>query len=99
MKCTRAPGSLLFLNVASQSTLANVAFEISIVVPVYNEEENVLPLAREVALAMQKEARLYELVFVDDASTDCTWDKILQARGEDWRVRGVRHRCNAGQSA
>lgn len=76
-----------------------MAFDISIVVPVYNEEENILPLAREVALAMQTDERSYEIVFVDDASTDRTWNNVLQARREDRRVRGVRHGRNAGQSA
>jgi len=76
-----------------------VAFDISIVVPVFNEEENVLPLAREVAEAMRTDTRSYELVFVDDASTDATWARILQAHRKDARVRGVRHGRNAGQSA
>jgi dolichol-phosphate mannosyltransferase len=48
---------------------------------------------------MEKEPRAFEMVFVDDASTDRTWDKILQFRREDQRMRGVRHRQNAGQSA
>ena len=73
--------------------------EISIVVPVYNEADNVLPLAREVAAALAQEARGYELVFVDDASTDATWDRIQEAGRLDPRVRGVRHARNAGQSA
>ncbi len=76
-----------------------VPFEISIVVPVYNEEDNILPLAREIAAAMQKQGRTYEILFVDDASTDGTWDKVLEARRQDPRTRGVRHRRNAGQSA
>ena len=73
--------------------------EISIVIPVYNEEENVLPLAQEIAEAMDKISNSYELVFVDDASTDATWDKIGEARQRWERVRGLRHERNAGQSA
>lgn len=76
-----------------------VAAEISIIVPVYNEADNVLPLAREVAAALQPLARGYELVFVDDASTDETWAKIVEARRQDPHVRGLRHARNAGQSA
>jgi dolichol-phosphate mannosyltransferase len=76
-----------------------VPVEISIIVPVFDEEDNVLPLAREVALALDKEPRSCELVFVDDASRDGTWEKIQQAHQLDQRVRGVRHARNAGQSA
>ena len=73
--------------------------DISIIVPVFNEQDNILPLAREVALALDKEPRAFELVFVDDGSRDGTWEKVREARRLDPRVRGVRHGQNAGQSA
>jgi dolichol-phosphate mannosyltransferase len=73
--------------------------QISIVVPVYNEEENVLPLADEIHRAMEQVSKSYELVFVDDCSTDSTWEKIADARRSNSRVRGLRHQQNAGQSA
>jgi dolichol-phosphate mannosyltransferase len=76
-----------------------VPAEISIVVPVFDEAENVLPLAREVACALDKEPRPFELLFVDDASRDGTWERIEEARRIDPRVRGVRHARNSGQSA
>jgi dolichol-phosphate mannosyltransferase len=72
---------------------------ISIIVPVYNEAENILPLIREVAAAMTQAGRDYELLLVDDASTDGTWQKIQEARHLDARVRGLKHQRNAGQSA
>ena len=81
------------------TTLAPVSVEISIVVPVFNEAGNVLPLAREVAAALRDESRAWELVFVDDASTDDTWRQIQEARRLDARVRGLRHARNSGQSA
>ncbi len=73
--------------------------EISIIVPVFNEADNVLPLAREVAAAMQRQPRNWELVFVDDASTDATWKRIQDARHANASVGGLRHARNAGQSA
>jgi dolichol-phosphate mannosyltransferase len=76
-----------------------VPVEISIIVPVFNEAENVLPLAREVAAAMQSTNCSFELLFVDDASTDSTWQRIDEARRDDPRVRGLRHVRNSGQSA
>lgn len=72
--------------------------ELAIIIPVFDEAENVLPLAGEIAEVLRDEPRTWELVFVDDASTDGTWDKILAARRRDPRVRGVRHAKNAGQS-
>ncbi|PYM15657.1 MAG: glycosyltransferase, partial [Verrucomicrobia bacterium] len=65
--------------------------DISIIVPVFDEQDNILPLAREVARALDNEPREFELVFVDDGSRDGTWEKIQEARRLDARVRGVRH--------
>jgi dolichol-phosphate mannosyltransferase len=76
-----------------------VAVEISIIVPVFNEADNVLPLAREATAAMQALNRTYELVFVDDASSDHTWKQIGEARRIHREVRGLKHARNAGQSA
>src|SRR5256884_5673654 len=66
---------------------------------VCSSDLNILPLAREVARALDKEPREFELVFVDDASRDGTWEKIREARRLDARVRGARHARNSGQSA
>ena len=76
-----------------------MAADISIIVPVYNEADNILPMAREVAAAMDKQSQSYELVFVDDASMDATPEQIGVARKQDRRVRGLRHERNSGQSA
>src|SRR5687767_13983655 len=76
-----------------------MAPDIAILVPVYTEEDNVLPMAREVSEAMKGVGCSYELVFIDDASTDGTWKKIQEARGQFPRVRGLRHKVNSCQSA
>lgn len=72
---------------------------VSVVVPVFNEAGNILPLALEVASALDPAHLDWELVYIDDASTDATWEKILEARARNPRVRGLRHARNAGQSA
>ncbi len=72
--------------------------DVSVVVPVYNEQGNVLPLAEEVAGALRGRLN-YELVFVDDASNDLTADEITTAAAANERVRQVRHDRNRGQSA
>lgn len=76
-----------------------MAAEIAIIVPVFNEADNVLPMAREVAAAFNRLGREWELVFVDDASTDDTPKRIVEAAKADVHVRGLRHQRNAGQSA
>ena len=73
--------------------------DISIIVPLFNEEDNVAPLTSQVLDAFRGEPRSVELVLVDDASTDGTWQRIIAAHKEDSRVRGLRHARNAGQSA
>jgi dolichol-phosphate mannosyltransferase len=73
--------------------------DLSIIVPVYNEEDNVLPLTREIRAAFADSALNYEIVFVDDASTDGTCAKIAEARAMEPRVRALHHERNAGQSA
>lgn len=73
--------------------------DLAIIVPVFNEADNVLPLAREVAAVFSQEPLAWELVFVDDGSADATWERIVEAQHLDPRVRGVRHAVNAGQSA
>ncbi|MBI3414453.1 MAG: glycosyltransferase family 2 protein [Verrucomicrobia bacterium] len=72
---------------------------ISIIVPVFNEAANIQRLACEVTAALAGEPRLWELIFVDDASRDETWIEIVAAHAADGRVRGLRHARNAGQSA
>ena len=73
--------------------------DISIIIPVYNEQENILPITRELTGAMKGSPGTYEIVFVDDCSTDATWDRIQQAHQEESRVHGLRHSRNCGQSA
>ena len=76
-----------------------MAARITIIIPVFNEADNVLPMAREVTAAFGPLKDSWELLFVDDASTDATWARIAEARALEPRVAGLRHRRNAGQSA
>lgn len=70
---------------------------LSVVVPAYNEEENVVPLAQEIVAALQGLPGGFELILVDDASTDAT-ARLIREFGHPC-VRGVFHRVNCGQSA
>jgi glycosyltransferase involved in cell wall biosynthesis len=73
--------------------------EISIVIPVFNEEENLPVLAAEVQRVMRGLGRSYEVIFVDDGSTDGSPAVLSRLAGEDPAVRIVHQRRNSGQSA
>jgi glycosyltransferase involved in cell wall biosynthesis len=72
---------------------------VSLVVPVYNEEESVVPLYREMKEVMEGMQCPYELIFVDDGSSDRTVDNLLRAAGRDPQLRIVQFRRNFGQTA
>src|SRR5437879_6961844 len=57
------------------------------------------PLAEQITASMQKAKLSFEIILVDDASTDDTWTKVKQLCTSDPRVKGIRHLRNAGQSA
>lgn len=73
--------------------------ELSVIVPLRNEAANVLPLVQQVLKAVGEPSRPMELLLVDDASTDNTWDQLLEAQRHDPRVRPLRHLRHSGQSA
>lgn len=71
--------------------------EISVVVPVCNEAENVEPLAREIHAALA--SRAYEMIFIDDGSTDETAAILRRLKGELPALRVLHHSFRSGQSA
>src|SRR5258708_37748643 len=73
--------------------------DISVVVPLFNEAGNVQPLSRRILETLGAGARPIELIMVDDASTDETWDRILSAQKSDPPERAERNRSNFGQGA
>ena len=72
---------------------------LSVVIPAYNEESAVPAAARETAAALRLARIPYELIFVDDGSSDGTWAAILAASREDARVRGLSFSRNFGKEA
>ena len=73
---------------------------LSVIVPVYNEAENVGPLAAEVAAAIGPTGLRYELIFVDDGSTDATRTRLRAIQEADpEHVRVALLRLNGGQTA
>jgi dolichol-phosphate mannosyltransferase len=70
---------------------------ISVVVPVRNEAPNILPLINEIRAALSGIS--YEIVYVDDGSTDDTPQRLRQALAEGAPLRIIRHKTSCGQSA
>ena len=72
---------------------------LSIISPLWNETPNVEPLVRQIIRAFQGEPRALEIILVDDASTDGTWERMQAAGRADARVRALRLARHGGQSA
>ena len=71
---------------------------ISIVIPLLNEEESLNELYRWIAEVMQSNGFLYELIFIDDGSTDDSWNIIEKLSLENSEVKGIRFQKNYGKS-
>jgi dolichol-phosphate mannosyltransferase len=71
---------------------------VSIVVPVRNEAENVAPLIAEIVDAIGGRWA-YEIIYVDDGSTDATADRLAAAMRQRGNLRQIRHATSSGQSA
>lgn len=72
--------------------------QLSIVVPVHDEADNIAPLLAEIHAALDGTLE-YEILYVDDGSDDDTWQRLVAARAGDRRLRLARHARNCGQSA
>lgn len=72
---------------------------LSIVIPVYNEEDNISVLVRRVTEAMSHWQGTVEILFVDDGSSDQTLNLLKKAQSSDARIRIARFQRNLGQTA
>ncbi len=86
-----------------ESTLALAVPEqplaVSVILPVYNEAETLFDVYNEIKKVLDKRAFEYELVFVDDGSTDNTWLVLDEIAACNPRVRALRHRRNFGKAS
>ncbi|MGB6368373.1 MAG: glycosyltransferase, partial [Thermoanaerobaculia bacterium] len=73
--------------------------DLSVVIPVYNEEANVEPLYVELTAALADLGIAYEMIFVEDGSTDSTLDGLRSISNRDPRVQVLRFSRNYGQTA
>ena len=72
--------------------------DISIVIPLYNEEESLVPLYDWLKMSLDKTSLSYEVIFVDDGSRDNSWEIISTLSHQHPNVHGIRFRRNYGKS-
>jgi len=73
--------------------------ELSVVIPIRNESPNIDDLYRDLTSALEKWGRPYEIIVVDDGSTDDSFEKLCRWQQQDERWRIIRFRRNFGQTA
>ncbi len=73
--------------------------DLSVIAPVFNEAENVEPLCRRLHESLSRLQRSYEIILVDDGSTDGTWEKLRAQATAVPHLRLIRLRRNFGQTA
>ena len=76
-----------------------IDIELSIVIPMFNEEENIEELYQRLTTVLKDLGRPYELIFVDDGSTDHTFARLQSIENTDEQVKVLRLRRNFGQTA
>lgn len=74
-------------------------FDISVVVPLYNEEESLPELCNWISRVMIKHGFTYEVILVDDGSTDSSWEVVCELSKENPSIKGLKFNRNYGKSA
>jgi glycosyltransferase involved in cell wall biosynthesis len=77
----------------------NELLDISVVIPVYNEEDNLGPLMEELETALAKTGKTFEVICVNDSSTDASLTTLKKLRGSRSWLRIIDHSVNSGESA
>ena len=73
--------------------------DISVIVPLFNEKESLPELSSWIARVMKDNSFTYEVIFVDDGSTDGSWDTVRELSAADDHIKGISFRRNYGKSA
>lgn len=78
--------------------LCHSTSSLSIVIPLFNEEESIAPLIKRIKSVSSELSFPYEIILVDDGSTDETWSLIEQHQGDCPHLRAIKLRRNCGQT-
>lgn len=73
--------------------------DVSIVVPVFNEDESIPELAAWIERVLEQGSLTYEIIFVDDGSTDKSWEVIESLHSQNKSIKGIKFQRNYGKSA
>jgi glycosyltransferase involved in cell wall biosynthesis len=73
--------------------------DISLIIPAKDEEQSIPELTQWISRVMQAHGFSYEVIFIDDGSTDGTWDQIKKTSGENASIKGLKFNRNFGKSA
>ncbi len=87
------------LDLAMGLDTAQEPVDVTVVVPAYNEADSVEGLYHQVSRVLDREEVSYEILFVDDGSTDGTWQELVKLAEKDRRVCALRHRRNFGKAS
>ncbi len=78
--------------------MSNVSIDVSLVIPAFNEEQSIEPCVREANEVLARMGMRYEIIVVDDGSTDGTFDRLRALKESVPALRAVRFRENRGQT-
>ena len=81
-----------------RSMLKEEIVDISVVIPVYNEQDSIKELCCQISESLNHINKLYEVIFVDDGSTDNSWMVIEELSQKDNRIKGIKFRRNFGKA-
>ena len=73
--------------------------DLSVVIPVYNEEESLRELSDWIVKVCNGASLTFEIIFIDDGSSDGSWSKIKELAASSESIRGIRFRRNYGKAA
>lgn len=79
--------------------MSKSTYDISLVIPAKDEEESLPELCQWISRALTPHGLSYEVIFIDDGSTDDTWEVIERIAKEDSHIKGIRFNRNYGKSA
>ncbi|MGM0365720.1 MAG: glycosyltransferase family 2 protein [Actinomycetota bacterium] len=77
----------------------NSTTEISVIVPIYNEEKNIKALSSRLKETLEGTGLSYEVLLIDDGSRDSSWEEMVKIHQQDNRFRAIKLRRNFGQTA
>src|SRR5215468_227497 len=78
---------------------SEAATELSVIVPVFNEEESITPLVEALISVLGRIEHNFEIIFVDDGSADRSVERLASAAAAHPEIKVIEFRCNAGQTA